>query len=178
MKHPNKAIIDDGAEHTNAEHGCGRRVFPAALHLGRGGLTLTKKKRSPPIRMMPPNYSIGGLIFELSALLVKMPPVKVIGTPHQFYASTCVKPFGYAPYIEFSHIRCSFFTPAGDLKKIPESRRIQLKHLNLILQEICYTGRTSLKESVMMAQSTQTQNMDAADEFFQQLYTLEEAVLH
>ena len=29
-----------------------------------------------------------------------------------------------------------------------------------------------------MAQSTQTQNMDAADEFFQQLYTLEEAVLH
>ena len=117
MKHPNKAIIDDGAEHTNAEHGCGRRVFPAALHLGRGGLTLTKKKRSPPIRMMPPNYSIGGLIFELSALLVKMPPMKVIGTPHQFYASTCVKPFGYAPYIEFSHIRYSLFTSAPDLKK-------------------------------------------------------------
>ena len=39
-----EGISDDGAEHTNAEHGCGRRVFPAALHIGRGGLTLTKKK--------------------------------------------------------------------------------------------------------------------------------------
>ena len=118
MKHLNKAIIDDGAEHTNAEHGCGRRVFPAALHLGRGGLTLTKKKKIATDTHDAPRLLNRRLDLRVEcATSENAPPVKVIGTPHQFYASTCVKPFGYAPYIEFSHIQYSLFTSAPDLKK-------------------------------------------------------------
>ena len=113
-----EGISDDGAEHTNAEHGCGRRVFPAALHIGRGGLTLTKKKKIATDTHDAPKLLNRRLDLRVEcATSENAPPVKVNGTPHQFYASTCVKPFGYAPYIEFSHIQYSLFTSAPDLKK-------------------------------------------------------------
>ena len=77
-----------------------------------------EKKRSPPIRMMPPRLLNRRLDLRVEcATSENAPPVKVNGTPHQFYASTCVKPFGYAPYIEFSHIQYSLFTSAPDLKQ-------------------------------------------------------------